>query len=119
MNMIKTFLFAVISLVSMSASAVDAVTACPKNFKVIAEDDTARILHFTQKKGETCAMHTHPHIAVHVIKADAPLTYKTPDGSVKDAPNYKAGDAFLRPAIEHEHLAAKGDFESIVIEYKK
>ena len=65
--MIKTLLFAAISLVSMSASAADAVTACPKNFKVIAEDDTARILHFTQKKGETCAMHTHPHIAAYVI----------------------------------------------------
>ena len=119
MNMIKTLLFAAISLVSMSASAVDAVTACPKNFKVIAEDDTARILHFTQKKGETCAMHTHPHIASYVIKSDAPLTFKMPDGSVKDAPNLKAGDAFLRPATEHEHLAAKGDVEAIVTEYKK
>jgi quercetin dioxygenase-like cupin family protein len=119
MPMNKALLFAALSVVSVSASAVDAVTACPKNFKVLAEDDKARVLLFTQKKGETCAMHTHPHIAVYVTKPGAPLVYKMPDGSVKDGPKLKAGDSFLRPATEHEHLASKGDVEAVIVEFKK
>ena len=52
-----------LSLATASAHAQDAVTVCPNNFKVIAEDDTARVLHFTQKKGEKCGMHSHLYIA--------------------------------------------------------
>ncbi len=119
MPMNKALMFAALSVVSVSASAVDAVTACPKNFKVLAEDDKARILLFTQKKGETCPMHTHPHIAAYVTKSGAPLVYKMPDGSVKDGAKLKAGDSFLRPPTEHEHLASKGDSEAIIVEFKK
>jgi quercetin dioxygenase-like cupin family protein len=119
MRMNKALLFAALSLISVSASAVDAVTACPKNFHVLAEDDKARVLHFTQKKGETCPMHSHPHIAVYVTKPGAPLVYKMADGSVKEGPKLKAGDAFVRPATEHEHLASKGDVEAIIVEFKK
>lgn len=109
-----------LSALSLSASAVDAVTACPKNFKVLAEDDKARILLFTQKKGESCPMHTHPHIAVYATKPGSlPLEYKMADGSVKSGPKLKAGDAFLRGPTEHEHLSAKGNVEAIIVEFKK
>ncbi len=109
-----------LSIVSLSASAVDAVTACPKNFKVLAEDDKARILLFTQKKGESCGMHSHPHIAVYATRPTGqPLEYKMADGTVKAGPKLKAGDAFLRGPTEHEHLAAKGDVEAIIVEFKK
>lgn len=114
------FLFlSALCLVSLSASAVDAVTACPKNFKVLAEDDKARILLFTQKKGESCSMHSHPHIAAYVTKSNTqPLEYKMPDGSIKQGPKLKAGDAFLRGPTEHEHLATKGYAEAIIVEFK-
>ena len=65
MRFLHVLLLSSLSLITLSASAVDAVTACPKNFKVLAEDDKARILLFTQKKGESCPMHSHPHIAVY------------------------------------------------------
>ncbi len=119
MQMNKALLFAALSLASVSASAVDAVTACPKNFHVLSEDDKARVLHFTQKKGESCPMHSHPHVAVYVLKVGKPLSYKLPDGSVKESPPLKKGDALLRPATEHEHLPAKGDVEAIIVEFKK
>lgn len=116
----QILLAAALSLPSLSAFAVDAVTACPKNFHVLAEDDKARILHFIQKKGESCGMHSHPHIAAYVIKPGSqPLEYKMADGSVKAGPKLKAGDSFLRPPSEHEHLAAKGDVEAIIVEFKK
>lgn len=114
-----SLLFA-LSLVSLSAFAVDAVTACPKNFKVLAEDDKARILLFTQKKGESCPMHSHPHIAAYSTKNNVQaLEYKLADGSIKAGPKLKAGDAFLRGPTEHEHLVAKGDVEAIIVEFKK
>ncbi len=119
MHLKKALIFSALSLASVSASAVDAVTACPKNFHVLSEDDKARVLHFTQKKGESCPMHSHPHVAVYVLKASKPLSYKMPDGSVKEAPPLKKGDALLRAATEHEHLSAKGDVEAIIVEFKK
>jgi hypothetical protein len=120
MRLHHALLLFVLSLVTLSASAVDAVTACPKNFKVLAEDEKARILLFTQKKGESCSMHSHPHIAVYVSKNNPlPLEYKLPDGSTKLGPKLKAGDAFLRGPTEHEHLAAKGNVEAIIVEFKQ
>ncbi len=119
MHMKKALMFIGLSLVSLSAAAVDAVTACPKNFHVLQEDDKARVLHFTQKKGESCPMHSHPHVAVYVLKVGKPLSYKMPDGSIKESPALKKGDALLRPATEHEHLPAKADVEAIIVEFKK
>ncbi len=119
MPMNKALMLAALSLASASASAADAVTTCPKNFHVLSEDDKARVLHFTQKKGESCPMHSHPHVAVYVLKAGKPLSYKMPDGSVKESPKLKKGDSLLRPAVEHEHLPAKDDVEAIIVEFKK
>ena len=118
MNNKNALLLTALSLVSVSASASDPVTTCPKNFQILAEDEKARGLHFTQKKGESCPMHSHPHIAVYIIKPGQPLTYKLPDGSTKESPKLKPGDAFVRPATEHEHLAAKADVEAIIVEFK-
>lgn len=119
MHMNKALMLAAFSLVSVSASAADAVATCPKNFHVLSEDDRARVLHFTQKKGESCPMHSHPYVAVYVLKAGKPLSYKMPDGSVKESPKLKKGDTLLRPAVEHEHLAAAEDVEAIIVEFKK
>ncbi len=115
----KILLAAALLLPGLSAYAVDAVTTCPKNFRVLSEDDKARILHFTQKKGETCPMHTHPHIAAYVIKPSQ-LSYKMADGSVKPGPKLKKGDAFMRPPTEHEHLPSmSGEAEAIIVEFKQ
>ncbi len=119
MKVTHALLFAAISVVSLSASAVDAVTACPKNFRVLAEDDKARILLFVQKKGESCPMHTHPRIAAYVTKPGQALKYKMPDGSVREAPKFKKGDAFLRGPTEHEHLPVGTDTEAIIVEFKQ
>ncbi len=120
MRLHHALLSLILYFLSLSAFAVDAVTACPKNFKVLAEDDKARILLFTQKKGESCPMHSHPHIAVYATKPNAlPLEYKMADGSVKPGPKMKAGEAFLRGPTEHEHLSAKGNVEAIIVEFKQ
>ena len=98
--------------------AQDAVKVCPNNFKVLAEDETTRVLHFTQKKGETCGMHSHPYIAAYVIKPGQ-LTYVMPDGSKKQGPQLKAGEVLLRGATTHAHDTPADDSEAIVVEVKK
>ena len=60
--------------------AQDPVSVCPNNFKVLAEDDTTRVLHFTQKKGETCGMHSHPYLVGYTLKSGGTLNYVLPDG---------------------------------------
>lgn len=119
MRMNQPLLLLFLSAACLPALAVDAVTACPKNFTVLAEDDRVRILRFVQKKGESCKMHSHPHIAAYILKAGEPLKYKMPDGSIKTGPKYKAGDAFVRAGTEHEHLASGGQAEAIIVELKQ
>ena len=64
-----------IAVVTLGVSAAnvraqDPVSVCPNNFKVLAEDDTTRVLHFTQKKGETCGMHSHPYLVGYTLKSN-------------------------------------------------
>lgn len=107
-----------LGLAAATVYAQDPVKVCPNNFKVLAEDDTTRVLHFTQKKGETCGMHSHPYIAAYVIKPGQ-LTYVLPDGSKKQGPKRKAGEVLLRGPTTHAHEAATEDSEAIVTEVKK
>ena len=107
-----------LGLAAASVYAEDPVKVCPNNFKVLAEDDTARVLHFTQKKGEKCGMHSHPYIAGYVVK-QGQLTYVMPDGSKKQGPKLKPGEALLRGPVTHAHEAAPEDAEAIVVEFKK
>ena len=63
-----------LGLAAMNVRAQDAVATCPSNFKVLAEDDTTRVLHFTQKKGETCGMHSHPYLVGYTLKSGGTLS---------------------------------------------
>jgi len=102
------------------ASAQDAVKVCPKNFSVLAEDDTTRVLHFTQKKGETCGMHSHPYVVVYVIKPGK-INFVMADGTKPKPPAkpVKAGDVVQRGPVTHAHESAEEDAETITIEFKK
>ena len=104
-------------VLSSSAFAEDAVTVCPNMFKVLAENETTRVIKFHQKKGESCPMHTHGAVASYVIKGGK-LTYIMPDGTKKEGPQLKAGDAFVRPATEHAHAPAKSETIAIIVETK-
>ena len=104
----------------MSVHAQDPVSVCPKNFKVIAEDETTRVLHFTQKRGETCGMHAHPYVVIYVIKPGK-INFVMADGTRPKPPENpaKAGDVIQRGPVTHAHESAEEDSEAITIEYKK
>lgn len=107
-----------LGLAAVNVRAQDAVTVCPNNFKVLAEDDTTRVLHFTQKKGETCGMHSHPYIVAYVIKSGR-ITFVAPDGTKTRSPKVEPGTAVQRGPTTHAHESVEEDAEAITIEFKK
>ena len=107
-----------LGLIATSVCAQDAVKVCPNNFKVLAEDDTTRVLHFTQKKGETCGMHSHPYIVAYVIKSGR-ITFVAPDGTKTKSPKIDPGAAVQRGPTTHAHESVEEDAEAITIEFKK
>ena len=107
-----------LGLAAVNVYAQDAVKVCPKNFKVLAEDDTTRVLHFTQKKGETCGMHSHPYIVAYVIKSGR-ITFVAPDGTKTKSPKVEPGSAVQRGPTTHAHESVDDDAEAITIEFKK
>ena len=103
----------------MSVHAQDPVSVCPKNFKVLAEDETTRVLHFSQKKGETCGMHSHPYLVGYTLKSGGTLNYVLPDGTKVQGNPAKAGNVLQRGPVTHSHEAPDQDVEAIVVELKK
>ena len=96
--------------------AQDAVTADPKHYSVVAENDQIRILRIKYGPNETSVMHYHPAGAA-VYLTEATGTFTLPDGSVVPA-NGKKGMAVLAPAGAHKpHIDGNG-FEGIQIELK-
>src|SRR4051812_15303059 len=100
-------LAATLGLTAFNVRAQDPVAVCPNNFKVLAEDDTTRVSHFTQKKGKTCAMHSHPYVVVYVIKPGR-INFVMADGSRPKTPAnpVKAGDVVQRGPVTHAHESA-------------
>ena len=115
------FAIAVVTLGVSAANvrAQDPVSVCPNNFKVLAEDDTTRVLHFTQKKGETCGMHSHPYLVGYTLKSGGTLNYVLPDGTKVQGNPAKAGNVLQRGPVTHSHEAPDQDVEAIVVELKK
>lgn len=84
----KKLFVAVSLLFAASAYAEDGVKLCPGMYKVLAA----------------------------YVTKDSEVTYVSPNGTKKNM-KYKAGDAFLRPAVEHAHTAVS-DTEAVLVEFK-
>jgi beta-alanine degradation protein BauB len=87
-----------------------------KNMQVLAEDDKARVLKYSPKKGDKTPLHSHPSTVVYVIKGGK-LKYTMPDGSTKVS-ELKTGEALLRAPVTHSDEALD-DVEVILIELKQ
>ena len=87
-----------------------------KNMRVLAEDQKARVLHYSPKKGDKTPIHSHPATVVYVIKGGK-LKYTMPDGSTKIS-ELKTGEALLRAPVTHSDEALD-DVEVILIELKQ
>ena len=106
------------SLVLMSSSIAlgqDAMRYGVKHLKVLAENEKARVLKYTPKKGDKTPMHSHPSTVVYVIKGGR-VTFTMPDGSTRDA-ELKTGDALLHPPVTHADEALD-DLDVVLVEIK-
>jgi len=106
--------------VTPAALAQDAVTADPRSFRVLIENDRIRVLEYRSRLGfGVCGqgMHHHPaHVTVSL--AAAKLKRTTPDGkvSIVDIP---AGYVFFAEAETHTvEVVGGADTRTYIIELK-
>ena len=55
------------STIAVADEAPDAVTASPDVYKVIAENDSLRMVAATWKPGQRDMMHSHPAIGIYIL----------------------------------------------------
>ena len=104
-------------LLLLSASfAQDVMQFHPRQLKVLAEDDSVRVLRFAPKKGETTPMHSHPKTVVYVVKGGK-IRLTLPDGT-SSVVELKTGETQLRAPVTHSDEALD-DMEVILVEMKK
>ena len=83
------FALALGALLALSSSALagglpDAVTASPDVYKVIAENDSLRIVAATWQPGQRDEMHSHPAIGVYFVSDCATMRAHLADGTSRD-----------------------------------
>jgi quercetin dioxygenase-like cupin family protein len=98
-------------------AAEDLCAVAPSHCKILKEDAKVRVIEFTAKKGDKIAMHSHPAHVIYLIKAGK-TKFTFPDGSTRDTPPTKDGEALINPAVTHsqEHLE---DVHGILVEFKE
>jgi quercetin dioxygenase-like cupin family protein len=80
-------------------ATIDAVTAAPNLYKVVADSLGIRILETTYKPGDSSAMHSHPDNAIYVIQGGK-ATFTGKDGKATEI-ELKTGMSAVRPAEDH------------------
>jgi mannose-6-phosphate isomerase-like protein (cupin superfamily) len=96
----------------------DPVAVSPKNYRVLAENDRARVIKGTLGPGERDQWHGHPESAVYPLRSGKGRVY-FPDGTAKDIV-LKEGNAFLQPLVSSHSLQNTGDtvLEFLMFEMK-
>jgi beta-alanine degradation protein BauB len=115
----RKFLLVAVAAIALSNAyaAEDLCSVAPNHCKILKEDAKVRVIEFTAKKGDKIAMHSHPAHVVYLIKAGK-TKFTFPDGSARDTPPIKDGEALINPAVTHsqEHLE---DVHGILVEFKE
>jgi len=75
--------------------AEDAATVAPHVYKVLFENERARMLEVSMKPGESTAMHSHPDVL-----SDGKVRLTSPSGEASEV-EFLAGAAMWREAEEH------------------
>lgn len=106
--------------VTRNALAQDAVTAEPRSFRVVLENDSVRVLEYRSGPGlGVCGqgMHYHPErVTVSLTGAKARITSADGKSAVRDIP---VGHVFFSPAETHttENIGGSGT-RTYIIELK-
>ena len=108
------------SLLVVSATPIlaqDAVATDPAHYKVVVDNDQARVLRVAYGPGEKSVMHSHP-ATVAVFLTDGQAKFTLPDGKSVDV-QVKAGEVVWHAPEQHlpENTGDK-PFELILVELK-
>ncbi len=78
----------------------DPVQIAPSTYKVLLEDDRARVLDIRLPGRGHSPLHSHPGYIAYAL-SDARVRFTRPDGSTQEV-SMKAGDCISCPAETHE-----------------
>jgi quercetin dioxygenase-like cupin family protein len=104
-------------VVVASVAAQDPLKVASANYKLLAENDTVRVLRATLAPGATTGAHAHPvHLAVMLSGGTGRMTLG--DGKTMDI-EFKAEEPLLNPAGVHSVTnTAKTPMDVIIVEMK-
>ncbi len=112
LTVLVTLIFAggALSAIASTDEVPDAVTASPEIYKVIAENDSLRIVAATWKPGQRDMMHSHPAIGIYILSDCDKMRAHHADGTSKDW-GAKSGAAGANTAVAAHAIENVGDTE--------
>jgi len=111
-------LISLLTVSSISANAQDPVKLAPQYYKVLVDNDQARVLEFRLKPGEKEPMHSHPAGFVYFFgEGKIKITY--PDGRTEESA-ITPGETFWRKPVTHAgENTGNTEIHAIALELKK
>ena len=100
--------------IAVADEAPDAVTASPDVYKVIAENDSLRMVAATWKPGQRDMMHSHPAIGIYILSDCQKMRVHYADGTSKDW-SAKSGTAGANVSVTSHAIENIGDTECRLI----
>ena len=110
----------VLAVAAATVLAQDAVKVAPQQYKLIAENDSVRVIEVSLAPGTTTVTHSHP-AALAVILEGGSVKWTAPGGkSTQSPPGLKRGSVIYVPAETHtSENIGKATTRSIIVEFKK
>ncbi len=99
---------------TVADEAPDAVTASPDVYKVIAENDSLRMVAATWKPGQRDMMHSHPAIGIYILSDCEKMLVHYADGTSEDW-SAESGAAGTNAPVTSHAIENIGDTECRLI----
>ena len=99
---------------AVADEAPEAVTASPDVYKVIAENDSLRMVAAVRKPGQRDMMHSHPAIGIYILSDCEKMLVHYADGTSKDW-SAKSGTAGTNAPVTSHAIENIGDKECKLI----
>jgi quercetin dioxygenase-like cupin family protein len=96
--------------IAVADEVPDAVTASPDVHKVIAENDSVRVVATTLKPGQRDMMHSHPAIGIYILSGCEKMRVHSADGTSHDW-GAKSGTAGANVSVTSHSIENIGDTE--------
>ena len=102
---------------TVADEAPDAVAASPDVYKVIAENDSLRVVAATWKPGQRDMMHSHPVIGIYILSDCQKMRVHHADGTSRDW-SAKSGTAGANVPVTSHAMENIGDTECRIIYFE-